>query len=165
MIWRLRSSAAWNRALARVDPARYRDRLKIDAGEPIRLGPAAQDWQQADFEALDPAWLALAGREDQAPYRRAYLERPRGHSKTADLAVMVAWLLAYGRRGVEGIAAAADQDQAALLQRAIVRLLELNPSLACRLEARQHLVRNPATGSRLEVISSDVRSSWGALPD
>lgn len=78
---------------------------------------------------------------------------------------MVTWLLAFSRRRVEGIAAAADQEQAALLYRATCRLLQLNPALDRRLETRQRRVFNPATGSQLEVISSDVKSSWGALPD
>lgn len=165
LIFRLRSRAAWHKRTASVDPAAFRRNLRIDAGRPVPLGPALEPWQRADFEVLDPAFLVLAGIEDRAVYRRAYLERPRGHSKTSDLAVMVAWLLAHSQRTVEGIAAAADKDQAMLLRQAITRLVELNPSLEQRLEVWQHEVRNPATRSRLDVISSDVRSSWGALPD
>lgn len=165
LIFRLKSRAAWNARIASVDPATFRKRLTIDVGEPRRLGEVQERWQQTDFAALDPAWLALAGLVDEARFRRAYIERPRGHSKTTDLSAMVAWLLAYSPRRVEGIAAAADQDQARLLHRAISRLLQLNPVLARRLKTKQNQVLNPGTGSRLEVISSDVRSSWGALPD
>ena len=41
-------------------------------------------WQKGDFEAIDASWRVLAGvvKEEQGGYWRAYLERPRGHSKT-----------------------------------------------------------------------------------
>ncbi len=124
-----------------------------------------QPWQESDFAALDPAWLAFSGREPRAAIRRAYLERPRGHSKTTDMAAQVAWILQYARQPMHGIAAAADRDQAGLLHKAVAALARLNPVLCPDLMARQSAIVNAATGSRLDVISSDVRSSWGQLPD
>jgi hypothetical protein len=163
--FRLKSRAAWNRRIARVDPPTFRRTLTIDAGRPCCFGDVLEPWQEVDFRALDPAWLQLAGFEARARHRRAYVERPRGHSKTTDLAVMSAWLLAFSLRRVEGIAAAADQEQASLLLRAVDRLLRVNAMLSTRLQRTQVQVHNPETGSRLDVISSDVKSSYGALPD
>src|SRR5262249_6052097 len=40
-----------------------------------------------------------------------------------------------------------------------------NPIVCPDLVARKSAISNSQTGSRLEVISSDVRSSWGRLPD
>ncbi|MBX3436075.1 MAG: terminase [Planctomycetaceae bacterium] len=97
--------------------------------------------------------------------RRAYIERPRGHSKTSDTALQIAWILLAAKRSVSGIAAAADRDQASLIHRAIQRVAEINSDLCTDLRFVEHAVRNTVTGSRLDVISSDVRSSWGALPD
>jgi hypothetical protein len=138
-----------------------------------------QSWQARDLEALDAAWLRLAGgagscgSADPAAFgdpaargpQRAYIERPRGHSKTTDMALQVAWILLAARQPVSGLAAAADRDQANLIHRAIERLARENDELCRELQFLQHLVRNVRTGSLLEIISSDVRSSWGALPD
>lgn len=143
--------------------------MTVSANEPVLLSKVIQPWQEADFAALDAAWLAISGRlmvrEAQASVRRAYLERPRGHSKTTDMAVQVAWILQSARQPVTGLAAAADRDQAGLLQHAVSGLIRLNPQLCGDLICRATSILNTATGSRLEIISSDVRSSWGQLPD
>lgn len=150
------------------EPSAFRDVLLIDGdGGPIRLGAAADPWQQADFSALDPAWRYAAGiTRDEPKYRRAYLERPRGHSKTADIAVSVTWALFASRRKLAGYAAAADTDQAALLRDAIERLVRLNGWLSQVLEVqRGGRILNKHTGSVLTIISSDAPTSFGLTPD
>ncbi|MCA9039669.1 MAG: terminase [Planctomycetaceae bacterium] len=123
-------------------------------------------WQQADFEALDPAWIFLSRGESLGKQiRRAYFERPRGHSKTSDMAVQIAWILQYAQRRLKGVAAAADRDQAALILQAVQKLIQLNPAICPDLVVRKDYVENRQTGSRLQLISSDVQSSWGILPD
>jgi hypothetical protein len=144
-------------------PAEFRARLTIDAdGRPVTFKP--DFWQDAAFLALDPAWRALAGLGPPATVTRSWQERPRGHSKTCDLAIMIAWALAYSRRPLRGVAAAADRDQSKFLRDALGVLVRLNPQLQC-LDVQQWSVHNRATGSSLEIISSDVSSSWGHLPD
>jgi hypothetical protein len=138
----------------------------IDAdGTPTPFQP--DPWQEADFEALDGAWLSLTGRPGAvAPtIRRAWLERPRGHSKTADLAVPVVWALAFATRPLSGVAAAADRDQARLLRDAIATLARLNRWLGQTLDVQSWRVVNTRTGSALEILSSDEASSYGQLPD
>jgi hypothetical protein len=141
---------------------------------PARLGARLLPWQQRDFAALDDAWRHLAGEPvsgtlpsvpDTLCCRRAYIERPRGHSKTTDMALQVAWILQYAARTVRGIAAAADQDQARLIHAAVADLVRQNAALCPDLDVQQNQVRHRITRSRLEVISSDVSSSWGQLPD
>ncbi|HEX7378402.1 MAG TPA: terminase large subunit, partial [Pirellulales bacterium] len=145
-------------------------------------------WQAADFAALDPAWQRVAGSLDPSPSiaakigeairgmvgpappddgiaRRAYLERPRGHSKTADLAVMVAWVLFASPRRLAGVAAAADKDQARLLRDAVAKLTALNAWLASYLDAQVNKIINPHTGSTLDILSADAPSSYGLTPD
>jgi hypothetical protein len=144
-------------------PAQFRKALRIDAdGRPVPFSP--DPWQEADFSALDPAWLALAGHGAPAPVRRAWQERPRGHSKTSDLAIMVAWALAFSARPVRGVAAAGDKDQARLLRDAVGTLARLNPALGA-LDVQAWRVVNRQTGSQLDVLSSDVATSYGQLPD
>ena len=181
LISRMRLQRELQQRLADFHPRGFRKLLKVRATEPVPFETVIQPWQEADFAALDASWLALSGRKTAgdveslqarsrkavtvAHKKRAYLERPRGHSKTTDMAVQVAWILQYARQPVTGIAAAADRDQAGLLQKAVAELARLNPVLCPDLAGRQSAIVNLASGSRLDVISSDVRSSWGQLPD
>jgi len=151
---------------AQSDPAFFRASLAIDAdGLPRRLGDCLDPWQRSDFAALDPGWRRAAGQAVTGGCSRAYLERPRGASKTTDLAVMSAWILFASRRCVRGVAAAADQDQARLLRDAIAALVRLNPWLTEILDVQAYAVVNKHTGSRLEIITSDAGSSYGLLVD
>ena len=154
-----------------ASPAKFRAALWIDAdngeGMTRRLADACDPWQAADFAALDPAWLTLTGQGPtlQKTPRWAYLERPRGHSKTNDLAVMATWALFASKRKLRGYAAAADKDQAALLRDAIDGIIRLNPWLGDILDCKQHEVTNARTGSRLTILSSDAATSYGLTPD
>lgn len=96
---------------------------------------------------------------------RAYLERPRGHSKTSDTAIQLAWILQFANHPIHGVAAAADRDQAGLIRDAVARIAKANPWLLPDLKFAKHEISNSSTGSRLSIISSDVSSSWGLLPD
>ncbi len=164
-------------------PSRFRDRLLLSASPSRLLRDEIQPWQTADFEALDPAWGRLAGGEasprsaltpspspkgrgdEDAPIRRAYIERPRGHSKTSDMAAQIAWILLAARTPVVGVAAAATREQAELLLRAIRSLTQLNPTICDDLVIIEDVVFNRRTNSRLTTISSNVASSYGILPD
>jgi len=148
------------------DPREFRKALRIDAdGGPRTLEGCLDDWQRRDFEALDTCWSAVATGRGEPRYRRAWLERPRGHSKTGDLAVMVSWCLFASRRQLAGVAAAADKDQARLLRDAIAKLVNLNGWLGNVLDCQAYRVVNRHTGSALEIISSDTASSYGLTPD
>ncbi|MGH7201670.1 MAG: terminase large subunit domain-containing protein [Planctomycetaceae bacterium] len=170
----------WTLRRARRSPSFFREQLRLAPDSAETFAGLMQPWQRRDFEALDPAWLRLAGvasggrqppetqpaHAGRSPsFRRAYIERPRGHAKTSDMAVQIAWILLYARHRVEGLAAAADRDQAALVWDAVARLAALNPELCAPLEFRRHQITRRGTGSKLDVISSDVSSSFGALPD
>lgn len=165
MKFRLRLKRTLLRRAARKSPEAFRRELILSVEDRTPFGKAIQSWQQEDFAAVDPAWRKLAGHDVASAYRRAYIERPRGHSKTSDMAVQIAWILMFSQNRVQGLAAAADRDQAALLRDALERIARLNPALCATLVFRRHAVLDETTGSKLEIISSDVQSSWGALPD
>jgi len=148
-----------------TDPAEFREAILVDTDDgPKRFGSVVDDWQEADFLAIDPALRRVVGQDIQAQ-QRAWLERPRGHSKTCDIAVSATWLLFASRRKLSGVCCASDRDQAALIREAIDRLLRCNPWLAELLEVKANRIRNRHTGSTLEIISSDVASSYGLLAD
>jgi phage terminase large subunit-like protein len=150
-----------------ASPAAFRRSVLIDAdGAAVPFKP--DDWQERDFAAMDPAWMSVAGRwtgNDGAVIRRAWEERPRGHSKSSDVALAVTWVLLFAKRAVNGIAAAGDTDQARLLRDAIERLCRCNRWMSDLLKVDRYEVKNVKTGSRLEIISSDASTSYGALAD
>jgi len=156
-------------------PAEFRKDLVIDCGgKPATLGERLQHdaWQDADFKAMDGAWLQAVGRRTAPAGQplRAWLERPRGHSKTSDQAVMNAWALAFAPRVVRGYAASGDKDQARLLRDAILVLCRLNPLLNRILSVDKYTVTNvarqhAANGSTLEILANSPQTSWGLLFD
>lgn len=148
---------------AHSSPRNFRDLIRL--GTDQYLVDQIQPWQVSDFEALDPAWCRIAGQSREPRFRRAYIERPRGHSKTSDMAIQIAWILQAARHPITGIAAAADREQAGLLLAAIRKLVTINPALCPDLSFAEGAIRNWRTGSRLDLISSDVASSYGILPD
>lgn len=155
------------------DPRTFRRYVRLDPTTTEPLGTLLCPWQEADFAALDAAWRSVAGVTtrkrvtvvSETPARRAWIERPRGHAKTCDMAVQIAWALLFARRTLRGIAAAADRDQAGLIRDAVESLSRANPSLCAVLKFRQNVIENPANGARLDLISSDVASSFGLTPD
>ena len=174
------------------DPAAFRTQLRIrpkqtlnqkQKGEPAAtLGRLAEPFQAAAFAAIDPAWTQLMGLPapvDRAHAnvpaalrvagssvrRRFWIERPRGHSKTTDTAAMLLWVLAYSRRMLRGVAAAADRDQARLVLDQIAYLLSLNPWLRRRVSVNRDRAIARRSGSRLEIVSSDAASSYGTIAD
>ena len=139
--------------------------IDTDAG-PAPFADRMDDWQDADFRALDSGWKrAVLGAGQEAQFSRGWLERPRGHSKSLDLGIMAAWALFASRRRLSGIGAAGDQDQARILRDAIGRLCYVNPWLAKLLEVQGYRVVNPVTESCLEIITSDAPTSYGLTPD
>ncbi|MFO1094638.1 MAG: terminase large subunit [Planctomycetaceae bacterium] len=158
-------TAAWS-------PEFFRRILRLGDGDRRPLGERVLDWQVRDFRALDRAWLHLAGiarvgdpAADRPIVRRAYLERPRGHSKTFDTGVQLAWVLFAARRPVRGLCAAADLEQGLLIQGAVERLARANPELLGKLQFRAQRIVHPKSGSRVDFLSSNVASSWGHDPD
>lgn len=147
--------------------AEFRACLLVDCdGKDSIFRSVMDDWQRADFEAMDPGWEAVAGIEAAgAPKFRAYLERPRGHSKTTDIAVMVSFVLFASRKMLSGVAAAGDIDQARLIRNAIAKLVKANAWLAQTIAIQNYRVVNKQTGSVLDIISNDAGSSYGFTPD
>jgi hypothetical protein len=154
-----------------ADPAAFRADLIVDVdGVSRRLSDVMDPWQRDDFAAIDPALLFCTGKTTTPAKMRAYLERPRGHSKTTDLAVTCCWVLAFAPRPMRGYAFAADKDQARLLRDAMQTIVQLNPWLGDILTVEAHRVVNsaaghPGEGGTLSIEASDVGSSFGILPD
>jgi len=126
--------------------------ILLEDGRPF--GDAMEPWQRDDFAALD-----------SGQYRHAYLERPRGHSKTADIATEAVAELLLGPRDQRLFCCAADEEQARLLFDDVAAKLNRNPLLAPAVKVTQRDIIVRATGSRLRVLNSDAPSAYGLRPD
>jgi hypothetical protein len=117
----------------------------------------ATPWQVGDAQAIlepavgDPLWH--------------FLTRPRGGSKSTDLAaVLLAWLATQASAGARGYLAASDVDQAALVVDAAAGLVQRSPGLRqlVRVDARRFV--SLASGAVVEALASDGASAYGLRP-
>lgn len=147
------------------NPTDFRRRLMIDARGTIKsLEDALDPWQRADYEALDAGWRRLLTGEGDGKLR-AYLERPRGHSKTMDIAVQIIYALTNSHKTIHGIAAATDGETAGFIRDAIDLLIRQNEWLRASVDLQKKEVINQTTGSWIRMITSDADSTFGHTPD
>jgi len=120
-----------------------------------RWGAAAAPFQRADVEAI----LSATGP------RLHYLTRPRGASKTTDLAAVgIAALVGQLPDRSRSYAAAADGDQAALLVDSIGGFGARTDGLRSALRVDARKVTATGSGATLEVLAADEPGSWGLRP-
>lgn len=134
------------------------DALELLAGLVLedgrRWGDAAEPFQWQDARAV------LSG-----GWRQAYLTRPRGASKTTDLAgIGIAALLEQLPPRSRSYAAAVDADQGRLLVDALDGFVARTPGLGGALAVDRWVVTNRRTGATLEVLPADAAGSLGLLP-
>jgi hypothetical protein len=148
-----------------ANPAEFRRQLIIPAARgPERFGSCMSIFQQNDFAALDPSFLAL--RDGKTPPRTRYwLERTKGASKDSDLAVCLLWLLAFSRRPLTCQVGAGDKDQADELRKAAKGILQLNDWLGSAIKILNWTITGTRTESQCDIIAADVAGSHGARPD
>lgn len=120
-----------------------------------RWGKAAEPWQRADAEAI---------LGEDGP-RLHFLTRPRGASKTTDLAgVALAALVVQLPAGARGYAVAADADQASLLVDAARGFVARTPDLPALVEVQAARLLSRPNGASLTVLAADAPSAYSILP-
>lgn len=117
-------------------------------------GEVAAEFQLGDAEAIfdvdGPRWH--------------FLTRPRGGSKTTDLAgVALAWLAVGAAPGARGYVVASDKDQAALLVDAAAGLVDRTPALKGLVEVGAFKL-TALSGATVEVLAADGPSAFGLRP-
>lgn len=135
-----------------TDRMTFRDDIVLESGQ--RLGDVMDAWQREDFLALD-----------DPEHRHAYLERPRGHSKTGDAGSEAMVELFTGAPGRQLYAVAGDEDQATILFDDVAGKIRRNPALLKKVKIGTSRITVKATGSRLDVLSSDAPTAYGVRPD
>jgi len=138
----------------RLDPLSLLSALVLDSG--ALWGETATEWQREDA-------AALLDHRPEAP-RLHFLTRPRGGSKTTDLAaVALTALTTQAPERSTSHAFARDRDQAALLLDALGGLV-VRTGLGGLVDVGSWSVTVRATGARLAVESADAASAYGHLP-
>lgn len=121
-----------------------------------RWGEAATAWQ------IDDA-AAVLEQDSLTPMH--FLTRPRGGSKTSDLAaVVIAVLVEQAPARSRSYAVAADAEQAQQLLDALAGYIARTPGLGGALLLETWKVTNPATGATLAVLPADASSAFGLRP-
>jgi phage terminase large subunit-like protein len=134
-----------------VKPLDLLGSLRLEDGR--RWRDAALDFQLADARAI---------LEGKRPY--AFLTRPRGASKTTDLAgIATALLLTAGARE-RSYWLAADVGQGRLCIDAITGFVDRTPGLREALTLTGSSAEARSSGARLDVLAADTASSWGLRP-
>ena len=145
-----RTPVHWSPPSARQ---RFREtEIVLEDGRPH--GQQMDPWQRADFEALD-----------DPRHQHAYLERPRGHSKTGDVGTECVTELVLGPAGRQLYAAAADEDQARLLLEDVTGKFQRNPRLAPLATLKKNQIVMKRGKSTLTILAADAPSSYGLRPD
>jgi hypothetical protein len=88
---------------------------------------------------------------------------PRGHDKTSGTGRLLNWVLAYGKRHLDIVTAAADEDQAALITEAMQNEARLNPWIARRVKHGRS--RAYGQGGVVKVLASNAFTNWGLNAD
>lgn len=129
--------------------------LVLDIGD--RWGDVAHPFQVADA-------MAVLDVRPEVP-RRHYWTRPRGASKTTDLAgIGVAALLEQLPPLARAYAYAADRDQSRLLLESVEHFERNTPELGSALTIGANKVTASRSGASLTIESSDDASAWGGRP-
>lgn len=142
-------------------PDSFRSSLLLERGTVFRPAP----FQLEDFKSIDAAMMQMMTGKATGSPSRIWIERPRGSSKTTDIALACMWCLAFAPHQLNAAACASDLDQATLLRAAMQRLLNWNPWLKDTIDVTRWQVTNKETGSTLNILSGDAGSNYGHLID
>lgn len=123
--------------------------LRLEDGR--RWGEAA-----ADFQIRDAA--AIFAKDGPTSH---YLTRPRGGSKTSDIAGLVlSWLVTEAPLGARGFVVASSSDQASILVDAAAGFVARTPELHGLVTVENEKLIAP-NGAWLRVLTADGSSAWG----
>jgi phage terminase large subunit-like protein len=134
------------------------DRLDLVAGLVLEDGRLWGD-QAADFQLEDARHILLGQGE---PY--AFLTRPRGGSKTTDLAAFAISFLVTLGPGSQLDWLAADRDQGQLAIGAIHGFVSRTPFLYGALDVGSYRVTHRESGAALSILAADAPGAWGRTP-
>lgn len=152
--------------LAENDPVVFAKGLWIPSATGKRLfNSCVAPFQERDLHDVGEAFSAV--REGvMPPRRRFWIERTKGAAKDSDLAILLAWLLAFPKRPLYLQVGAADRDQAAIVRQRMEDIVFYNPWLQERINVCKYAANSkPGDFVLLEIVAADVGGSHGGTPD
>lgn len=115
-------------------------------------GEVAADFQRDDVEAIFRQGLP----------NKHFLTRPRGGSKTTDMAgIALSWLYADSPPRGRGVVVASNAEQASILIDAATDFINNTPVLADRLRAENERIVNEDNGAWIRVLNQSEAGAWG----
>lgn len=124
------------------------------SNQPIRLQP----WQVFILSLL-VSWRRADG---YRRFRTAFVELPRGNSKSTMAAGLALWLTFFdGEPGAETYAIATKREQARIVFDAAKRMVELSPALKKRIQMREHNLHSRASASKFMPLGADANTLDG----
>lgn len=134
------------------------------AGVPLRVGEGLDSWQVVWIMAPIFGWVYLDSEIDAVVrvIRTVWIEIPRKNGKsTLTSAISGVLLLADGEAGAEVYNAAGSTIQAGRVFEDAKRMLMTSPAARKRVESLSEVVRVPASGSILRVLSRVAETAHG----
>lgn len=127
-------------------------------GQPFML----QDWQ---YQIIWDVY-GTVNQSGIRQYQYAYLEIPKKNGKTTLIAGLGLFHLVCDSEGGQIYCCAAEREQAALVYRAAVQMIEQDEELSSILKVveSQKLIINTATGTFMKVLSAEAYSKHGLEP-
>jgi phage terminase large subunit-like protein len=124
------------------------------ANQPLRLEP----WQVFILSAL-MSWRRDDGHRR---FRTAFVELPRGNSKSTMAAGLALWLTFFdGEPGAETYAIATKREQARIVFDAAKRMVSASSSLRKRITTREHNLHSRASASKFLPLGADANTLDG----
>jgi phage terminase large subunit-like protein len=152
----------WDSAAAERTLSFFPDVLRLAEGEFDGQPFALQPWQQFIVGSL----FGWKGTDGFRRFRNAYVEIGKGNGKSPMAAGIGLYMLcADGEASAECYSAATTKDQAGILFRDAVRMVEASPALRSRIVSsgglRVQNLAHPASGSFFRPVSSEHRGLDG----
>lgn len=147
-----------NRALEPIEFIQMLHGVDDFHGQPLTL----LDWQHSLL------WDVYGTVNDQGyrQYRYAYLEMPKKNGKTTMIAGLALYHLVCDPPGGQIYCCAADREQASLVYRAAVGMIDQDPELGDLLkvlDSRKEII-NRVTGTTMKVLSAEAYTKHGINP-
>lgn len=127
------------------------------AGEPFEL----LDWQRDDVIYPLFGWLRPDGRRR---FRRAYIEIPKKNGKsTLAAGIGLYMLVGDAEAGAQVFSAAADREQASIVHREAINMVDASPALSAKLEINRstHNIHYPEQRAFYRALSSTPAGKEG----
>lgn len=131
--------------------------------ETKRFSELADPWQWEMAAHYSLALEDIAGIRSYKGPRNFWFGMPRGHDKTSSIARAACWVLAFSKKRLSGVVAAADAEQAGFILDAMNATVRLNPWIGDKVTVGANKAVGP--GGKVKIVAADAASAFGMTED